>query len=234
MQTSVIMDITIVAVLAVFAYLGWKRGLIRTLSELLVVAVAIFLANQIANFAAPKIVDSYLRPAAHEAIETRVAALDTGEIVSRESLKDVFDGIPLVGERAGELLADTMLSAQDQVLSEGRSLLLHVALDTADTVLDGVVRNLVRSMVFALCFGVLTFLLRLVVRMLKLTFSLPGLKQINELGGMLIGLGKGLILVCLAVWVLSLAGVLTEEIREGSVLLELAAGITKVSGGGNL
>ena len=48
------------------------------------------------------------------------------------------------------------------------------------------------------------------------------------------GLGKGLLLVCLAVWVLSLAGVLTEEVREGSVLLKLAAGVTKVPENGIL
>lgn len=227
MPTSVIIDIIIAAVLILFAWLGWKRGLLRTLSELLVVVVAVVLANQIANAAAPKVVDTFLRPAAHEAIEAKVDSLDPGgQLLSHDSLASVLDGVPFVGEHVKGLLEDKIISAQDQALAEGRNMLLNIALDLADTVLDGVIRNLVRSVIFALCFALLTILLRLAVKMLNLTFSLPGLRQLNEVGGMLIGLGKGTVIVCLAVWVLALAGVLTEEVREGSYLLGAAAGLT--------
>lgn len=225
MPTSVIIDLIIAAVLILFAWLGWKRGLLRTLSELLVVVVALFLANQIAGAAAPKVVDAFLRPAAHEAIEAKVDSLDSGQLLSHDSLASVLDGVPFVGEHVKGLLEDKIISAQDQALSEGRSILLNIALDLADTVLDSVVRDLVRSIIFILCFTVLSILLRLAVKMLNLTFSLPGLKQLNEIGGMLIGLGKGIVIVCLAVWALSLAGVLTEEVREGSYLLGAAAGL---------
>ncbi|MDE6879887.1 MAG: CvpA family protein [Oscillospiraceae bacterium] len=226
MQTSVIIDCAIVAALALFAYLGWKRGLIRTLSELLVVVLALFLANQVANAAAPEVVDRYLRPAAHEAVEQKVAALGpSGQGVSQSALEGVLDGVPFVGERAKELLEDMVFSAQEQALEGGRTLLLNYALDLTDAVLDGVVRNLVRSIIFAVCFAVLTIVLRLAVKMLNLTFSLPGLKQLNEVGGMLAGLGKGLVVVGLTVWALSLAGVLTEEVWADSLLLRLASGL---------
>ena len=156
MPVSAIIDLIIAAALLLFAYLGWKRGLIRTLSELLVVVLALFLANQIANFAAPEVVDRYLRPAAHEAVEQKVAALGpSGQAVSRSALEGVLDGVPFVGERAKELLEDMVFNAQEQALEGGRTLLLNYALDLADAVLDGVVRNLVRSLIFALCFAVL-------------------------------------------------------------------------------
>lgn len=233
MPTSVMIDLAIAAVLLFFAWLGWKRGLLRTLSELLVVVVAVFLANQIANTAAPKVVDTFLRPAAHQAIEEKIAALEPGvQGASHESLRGLLDGVPFIGRQAKETLADQIYAVQDQALAEGKSMLLEVALDLADTVLDGVVRNLVRSILFAVCFAAAVFVLRLLVKMLNLTFSLPGLKQLNELGGMAIGLGKGLVIVCLAVWVLSLSGVLTEAVREESVLLGLADGIMKSAGNG--
>ena len=46
--------------------------------------------------------------------------------------------------------------------------------------------------------------------------KLPGVRQLNELGGALVGLGKGLLLVCLVVWALRQTGVITPEMAEGS------------------
>ena len=211
-------DIVIAAVLILCAVLGWKRGLIRSLAELAVMIVALFLANQIASAVTPGIVDNYLRPAAHSALENRVAAIEPGNQLSHETLEGVLDGIPFVGDSVKGLLADRVFSVQDQLLEEGRSLLLSTALEMADTVLNGVVYDLVRSLICALCFAVLSLLLRLVVKMLNLTFSLPGLRQINELGGLL--------LVCLGVWVLRLTGVITPEMAENSLLIGAFSALT--------
>ena len=45
-------DVVILVVIGVFGALGWRRGLLRTLSELAVVALALFLASQISAVAA--------------------------------------------------------------------------------------------------------------------------------------------------------------------------------------
>lgn len=233
MTASVIIDLIIAAALLLFAYLGWKRGLVRTLSELLAVVLALFLANQIATYAAPKVVDTFLRPAAHEAIEERVEELYAegnldGDI--HDGARQLLESIPIsfVRKQAMGLLEKADFSV---AVSYTKAAVLELGRKAVDTALDTVVRNLVRSIIFAVCFAVLTFLLRLAVKALDLTFSLPGLKQLNEFGGMLIGLCKGLVVVCLAVWVLSLAGILTEEVVVPSYLLRLAAGVTGVPGG---
>ena len=79
MPVSAIIDLIIAAALLLFAYLGWKRGLIRTLSELLVVVLALFLANQIANFAAPEVVDKVLEAFMNQIQEAGVVD-ETGEL----------------------------------------------------------------------------------------------------------------------------------------------------------
>ena len=78
----------------------------------------------------------------------------------------------------------------------------------------------------------LTFLLRLAVRLLSVTMRLPVLKQCNEAGGALLGMGKGAVLVCLGVWVLGRTGVITPELAEGSLLLGPLAKWTGAFGGG--
>ena len=68
MYLSVIIDAAALAVLILFARKGWRRGVVRTLSELIVVVLAMILAGKIADVAARQAVE-YMRPAAHAAAE---------------------------------------------------------------------------------------------------------------------------------------------------------------------
>ena len=102
--------------------------------------------------------------------------------------------------------------------------LLAACLRLTDNVLNTVVYNLVHSLLYAVCFAVLTAVLRFALRALNIAFRLPGLRQLNEAGGALVGLGKGALLAYVCAWILSWAGVLTEEMIRGSVLLGLTKG----------
>lgn len=217
-------DLAIAAALILCAVLGWKRGLVRSLAELAVMIVALLLANQIAAAAAPAVVDGFLRPATYAAIEQRVdemMAEDASAVTPAEELMRVVDGIrnDLIRDQVKGLVEGLGLSAVRQAGYSARETLLKLGRQLADTVLDGVVCDLVRSILCAVCFMGLTVVLRLAVKTLSLAVKLPGLKQLDELGGALLGLGKGLLLVCLGVWVLRLAGVVTPELEEESLLL---------------
>lgn len=234
MNSSVMIDIVIAAALVIFALLGWKRGLVRTLAELLVVVLALFLSTQLSKAAAPVIVDRVLRPATYTAIEQRVddlAAENTAELSPVGTLEQVIDAIPndFIRERAQGLLEDVS-DAADQALAPTQDRLERAGKDVADAVLDGVVQDVIRSVLCAVCFVVLTILLRLAVRVLRLVEKLPGLRQVNELGGLLVGVGKGWVLSCLTVWILCQAGIITRETAEGSVLVGLLFGWTGLFG----
>lgn len=219
------MDVAIAAALLLFAALGWRRGLVRTLSELAAVALALLLATQISRAAAPVLVDRALRPAAHAAIERRVEELSAEtESASREGLQRVLEGIPnaFLREKAADALEGMLASGQ---LLGGWALepLSALCEELADAALDTVVRDMVQSVLCAACFLLLACLLRLAARALRVVERLPVARQCNELGGAALGLGKGLLLVCLAVWVLRLTGVVTAEMAEGSAALGLLA-----------
>jgi len=216
-------DIVIAAVLIVFAALGWKRGLIRTLTELAAVVLALVLSAQIDNSAAPEIVDRYLRPATHAAIEERAGEIskEAGES-TRENLYKVLEAIP------NGYVRDKTVEIVDNALTDGgvyaAEPLAKLGIEAADHVLDTLVRDLVRSILCAALFVVLNLAFRLIAKALRLVELLPGIRQLNEFGGALVGLGKGLILVCLAVWVLSRIGTITPEAAENSVALGLLPG----------
>lgn len=221
MNISVIIDIVIAAVLILSTALGWKRGLIRTLTELAVVVLALGLSTQLARAAAPKIVDQYLRPATHAAIEQRAEELSReAEETTRENLYKVLEAIPnryirenAVGTLDRALPGDAVSYAAEPLAKLGKEL--------ADHVLDTLVKDVIRTILSGALFVVLNFVFRLIARVLRLMEKLPGVRQLNELGGALVGLGKGLILVCLAVWVMSGIGAITPEIAEKSIALGL-------------
>lgn len=224
MNISVIIDAAALAVPVLFTVLGWRRGLLQTLTELAVVILALGLSTQLARAAAPVIVDRYLRPATHAAIEQRSEEISReAEETTRENLYKVLEAIPnaYIREKALGALDNAPTGGADGFAAEP---LARLGRELADHVLDTLVKDLIRSVLSAALFAVLHFLLRLAARVLRLAEKLPGVRQLNELGGALAGLGKGLILVCLAVWVLSGIGAITPEMAEGSVALGLLPG----------
>ncbi len=223
-------DIVIAVVLIAFTAAGWKHGLIRTLVGLAAMVLAVGLSSQIARAAAPEIVDRYLRPATYAAIEERAQELAKGEEVSsvedlRRDLSQVLDAIP------NDFIREKAQDTVDGLLPQGEALggallapLEELGRDMADKVLDTLVQDVLRSILCAALFVILSAVFRIVARALRIVEKLPGVRQLNELGGALAGLAKGLVLVCLALWVLCHTGVITPEMAEGSVVLGLLPG----------
>ncbi len=223
-------DIVIAVVLIAFTAAGWKHGLIRTLVGLAAMVLAVGLSSQIARAAAPEIVDRYLRPATYAAIEERAQELAKGEEISsvedlRRDLSQVLDAIP------NDFIREKAQDAVDGLLPQGEALggallapLEELGRDMADKVLDTLVQDVLRSILCAALFVILSAVFRIVARALRIVEKLPGVRQLNELGGALAGLAKGLVLVCLALWVLCHTGVITPEMAEGSVVLGLLPG----------
>lgn len=230
MNISVMMDVVIAAVLIIFAAAGWKNGLIRSLVGLAAMILAVVLSAQLSRAAAPELVDRYLRPATYAAIEERAEELSAGAEVSsmedlRQNLYQVLEAIP------NDFIREHTQGALDSVLPPGETLggavrkpLEELGRDMADAVLDTLVRDVLQSVLCGVLFVVLSIVFRLAARVLRIVEKIPGVRQLNELGGALAGFGKGVILVCLAVWVLRQTGALTAEMAEGSLVLGLLPG----------
>ncbi len=225
MPVSVMMDLVIAAIVAVCALVGWRKGLFRGLAELAAMLLALALSAQIASAAAPVVVDQFLRPATHAAIVQRVDEMaEEGNLAISplEGLEEVVEAIPngFIRSQARGLLEGLDLQAREEALGEAtRDTLIGIGNQVADTVLDTVAYRLLHSLVCTVSFLVLTMLLRLVIRALGLVMKLPVLRQLNEAGGLLVGLGKGALIVCLGVWVLGRTGLVTPDMAEGSWLL---------------
>ncbi len=223
MTTSVIVDLLIAAVLALCLYLGWSKGMVRGLLTLAGTILAFLVASQIGDIASDLIVEHIVRPATHAVLEQHIIEWDAESLAAAplEAISQAIEAIEndLVREKAKELLSSVNLP-NGEIAQETA---LRISSNVVDTVLDGVVQDILSAIICIVCFAVLSIALRPVIWIIEQAFELPLLHQINQLGGLLSGAVRGILLVLIAVWAVRLTGMyLTDDVVSGSYLLKLA------------
>ena len=169
MYLSVIIDAAALAVLILFARKGWRRGVVRTLSELIVVVLAMILAGKIADAAARQAVE-YMRPAAHAAVEEQVDQLLTeGDVYAApeeitSELMEVVDGLPDILQGYAKGIVEGLTVSSTQVTHSARETLVRLGTQAADAALNGAVYRTAHAIFYTLAFSAVVFLLRRVMR----------------------------------------------------------------------
>ena len=194
--SSVILDLVLIAIVAVCVFFGAKRGLFRTLADLAAYLVALIGASWLANVFTAQVME-LLRPV----LESQVS----------QSITDYLTALTENSGYSGILkgLLDT-LTAGDTIDD-----IANVAVDVlADTVLH----NMAYMLLFVVAFVLLVVVLKLVIRIVDSALKLPVLHQMNTLGGVLAGALKGVLLVLLVLWLNEQTGLLvTPQALEASV-----------------
>lgn len=195
--SSVILDLVLIAIVAVCVFFGAKRGLFRTLADLAAYLVALIGASWLANVFTAQVME-HLRPV----LESQVS----------QSITDYLTALTENSGYSGILkgLLDT-LTAGDTIDD-----IANVAVDVlADTVLH----NMAYMLLFVVAFVLLVVALKLVIRIVDSALKLPVLHQMNTLGGVLAGALKGVLLVLLVLWLNEQTGLLvTPQALEASVV----------------
>lgn len=191
-----IYDLIIVAVLALFVWRGWKKGLLLSLCGLVVALLAFWGAGFLA--------DTLDDPIAH-AVEPKLAEL-IQENLSDQFTADSPDADPIedLREMGGlyEWVAD--------ILEENRKTMDSMVLDTVQGVAQKAAQTIAvqvaHSVIFAVSFVILFVVLTLLLHALDLVAKLPGLHFCNGLGGGLIGLAKGFVILLVVISCLRMFG----------------------------
>lgn len=225
MNTSIIIDLVIIAVLVLHLILGWSKGMVRGLLTLAVTILSIIAASQISSIASELIIEKVIRPATHTAIQQHINELDVTELATAplQAIEQSIDSInnDLVRKKAQELLS-TINFPTEELIAPTQDSMIAIGTDVVDTVLYGIVKDIISVVICVLCFALLSLSLRPVIWMIDQAFQLPLLKQLNQVGGLISGAIKGILLVLIIIWALcSTETYLTSEIISNSHLLKL-------------
>ena len=181
-----IYDGIILAILVLFAVLGWRKGLLLSLCGLAVAIVAFLGAGFLADTLDGPVADA-IAPMLKNSIEERITLHydDLGVGTAADALRE-----------DGGLFAWAANAAEEALKN---STLLPSISDLAATAAQFVAQRIAHTLIFALSFLVLYILLTILLHVLDLVAKLPGLDFCNGLGGGVIGLAKGFIIVLVVV-----------------------------------
>ena len=201
LKSSVILDSIILVVLVLSVYIGARKGLFRSLAELVVYLVGLVGASLVSGALTDKVVE-LLRPVLESKVSDAISAY-IADTLSDVPFGSYLSGLDTVGDLAGD--------ASEEVVNLLVETLLY---------------NLAYVLVYLAAFLAIVLVLRLVINMGDLVMKLPVLHEMNTLGGLLIGAVKGLVLVCLVLWLDGKTGLLLSSgAVNGSHIVPLLTGL---------
>ena len=198
METAVIIDVIVAAVLLAFLIVGMRRGLFRSVAGLAVVLAALVGANLAAGTLTPMaagMIQPAIEKRVEEKLETALEEKLPSEQAEESSLGELLALLGMDDDPAQGILE----SARAKIADSGASVITAVAMSVAESTLH--------VALFLLVFLVLLIGLKLLMRLVDLTLKLPVLSTANALGGAAVGLIEGALALFLAVWVLRRFGV---------------------------
>ena len=220
-----IFDLVILLILAVFALLGAKRGLLLSLCGLLAVLVAFVGAGFLARTLSPMVADA-LEPRFAAAIEeqlneqiqnsqvqTDLTDPSSGEVTPDTlPLQDVLNALRDMG------FYETLVNSVNQAVEDGMT---EVAASAAAQVAAAIAESAAYLIIFLLAFVLILLAWKLISHALDLVARLPGLHFLNKSLGALFGVIQGIIILFVAAWLLQFfGGILPQDAVEKTYLLK--------------
>lgn len=209
---ALILDLAVLAILALCAWRGAVKGLILTLCGLLAVIVAYLGSTWIANqFSKPvsEFIQPYISGYVEELLENSLDQFTDSVTDNTPSLQIPSDGAQEFPVEIQATLGEVLTALQQSKLFNGLIQSVSDAVDVGSlTVTTSAVSavaaylsfQLARAGLFLLSFIFILVLWWLVSHMLDLAFKLPVLRTFNKAGGLLLGLVKGALVLLVACW----------------------------------
>ncbi len=222
-----IIDIIIVAIIALSVFLAYKKGMIKTLFSLVGGLVAVVLAVSLSAPVADWLNNEYVGPTVRNTVLTAV----NGSAVN-ESYEDALDSVDVVGQlqKMPENLRtflETLNVDVDKIVSSAEDVKTNTVamkeqlIDSIATPVSEALSTAIALIGLSILFFVLLFV---VTRILDTVFRvLPMGKSLNKAGGMILGAARALLIVMLlgaAVYGLAMGNILftTEELEHTLIL----------------
>lgn len=214
-------DLIVLLALALFAWLGARKGLVLTLCGLVVAVAAAIGAPRVADALSPGVAGAF-QPAIQSAIQERLdSAVDTA-LPEGEELQLLPEGGFLDQILGSQFYQDSFQS--------GVETQVQAATETmAETVAASLAQSVAWLVVYLLAFGAILLLGRLLTGVLNLAARLPGLHFLNHSLGGVCGLLKGLVIVAVVSALAVRFGLIGAEYVQSSALLGFFSSLVPIS-----
>ena len=228
-MTYFIYDAAVLAVLLLFVWLGYRKGLVLTLCSLLAVFVAFIGASILSNALAEpvaKAIEPVVASSIHDTVTSyyqRSPAENTSteedDWLAQLPIDELLE--PLKESKAFQGFADAFQKAVDDGVADA-------AAHAAQALAHFMAVQIARTVIFAVAFIAVLIAWSILSHTLDLVAHLPVLYTANRWGGGIVGLVKGALVVFIAVWLLR-DGYIPPEAVEQTYLLKFFCTVSPLS-----
>ena len=211
-----IIDLVLLGILVICVWNGYKKGIIMGVGGILCIIISMYGANLLANTFSYDVVPA-LQPFASGYTEGLLSA-DDSEIMKRMGWEDysysVDDLVAQYPEREAEfctvcyetlgidettsgILAERTVTYAEESGESMRSAVVHILCETVSYV-----------GCFSLAFLIIAIVLTVLGNLPNLSYKIPRLDLVNDIGGALLGLVTGVLYCALLVWALKFLGMI--------------------------
>ena len=209
-----VIDIVLIIIIALCTWNGYKRGLVGGVAGILAIIISLLGANILSAAYAHEVVpalepfvDGYVdssknRNVILERMGYGSSDLSLDDILQQDSslrydyAYECLSDLGLYEKRAEELAADAVAYAQESGVS------------MTDAVVAVVCDTVTRVMTTVIAFLLILILLVALASIGNLSFRLPNMENLDEIGGAVLGFGKGFLYCVLLCWLLSFMGLI--------------------------
>lgn len=202
---NILLDTGIVIVVLLFVFWGVRRGAVRTVIVFIGSIAAYQFAYWAGNAMAKGIYNSFLKQKVANDVGAAITE-NVGQSTS-QTIDQVFETLPNMVNTALEnlgLISSAAGTVEDAVTS---SSMTEGVIDQAATSVEGLVSPLFIALIALILTSVLFILGMILVRIIARVFNgfckIPVLRQVNALGGGVIGLLEGVLVVFVFITILS-------------------------------
>jgi hypothetical protein len=214
MNTAI--DLTLIAILLICGWSGYKKGLIMGIGGIVVFAIAVYGANLLSNTYSYEAIDA-LRPFAGGYVEKKideevrpVLGLGAKDISVEDYLKanpekedlfctSIFEAVGIYSQAAEKMSAEAQEYADTQNTSL-KSAVIEVLCMRAAYVCG-----------FILAFLLIHILLTVIGNLPNISYKLPDMDLVNDIGGASLGVFNGFLFCVTVVWALKFTGMLLSQ-----------------------
>lgn len=185
------------AVLTYCALRGWRRGLIMTVFSMFATVIAIAISAQLS----PQLSRTWQNTAFYEIVSERVEMTLFKEQDSQNDGEEGEDNRGVINSLPLPDVVQNVLASND----DAQNNMLGVS-EFRKYIADSVTGIILNAISFVLVFLGVSIIMRIIIRCLNLLSRLPVIHTMNKMGGMLVGLLKGLILlwlICIVITIMS-------------------------------
>lgn len=212
-------DLIFLAILLLCGWNGYRKGLIPGVGGIVSIAVSLYAACLLSGTFAYEVVP-VVRPFASGLVE-RVVSVDVTEqlgliygeetpAVDRYSINDALSQDPDAAGRFATITYQCMGiydSAAEQMAEEAVDYAELHAVDTKTAIVEVLCNRAVYVAGVILGFFILLILLTVIGNIPNLSFRLPNMEEVDEIGGAVLGVVKGVLFCMLLAWALKFMGI---------------------------